>query len=97
MSLCFDRRPAAEQRSGIINVFLHSVQSKTKHAHWRDDPVSSYHGHHLQVLHVRPLGGQQLLGDEVGPVCGEPLGNEQNQENEKTETAQIEHAMQPMF
>lgn len=33
----------------------------------------SYHGHHLQVLQIRPLCGQQLLGDEVGPVCGEPL------------------------
>lgn len=37
----------------------------------------SYHGHHLQVLHIRPFCGQQLLGDEVGPVRWEPLQREE--------------------
>lgn len=55
----------------------HRVQSRTKQAHWRDNPIFSYHGHHLQVLNVCPLCGQQLLGDEVGPVCWEPLENRQ--------------------
>lgn len=44
---------------------------------WRN---SSYHSHHLQVLHIRPLCGQQLLGDEVGSIRGKPL------ESNKTKT-----------
>lgn len=97
LCLCFGRRPAVEQQSGIIIVFLHRVQSKTKQTHWRDDLIFSYHGHHLQVLNVRPLCGQQLLGDEVGAVCWEPLEKEQNEENKNTETAQSKHMTERIF
>lgn len=35
--------------------------------------AGSYHSHYLQVLQICPLCGQQLLGNEVGLVSGEPL------------------------
>lgn len=88
--LCFGRRPAMEQQSGIITVFLQSTE-EDKQTHWIDDPIFSYHCHHLQVLKVRPLCGQQLLGDEVGPVCWEPLENDQNEEIKNTEAAQMKY------
>lgn len=38
--------------------------------------VSTHLGDHLQVLDVGALGGQQLLGNEVGLVCGKLLHTE---------------------
>lgn len=89
--MCFGRRPAEEPESGIVRVCLHGGQRGSKQTPWGDDGISSYHGHHLQVLNVRPLCGQQLLGDEVGPVCGEPLEKEQKQGNKNTVAAQRKH------
>lgn len=58
-----------------------TAQEKTNSgaACWRAGTAFSHHGHHLQILQIRPLRGQQLLGDEVGPVCWEPLQRHRKQ------------------
>ncbi len=84
LTLCFGGRSAMEQLTGIINVFSpedSAGENKQRSSvFWRADTAFSHHGHHLQVLQIRPLCGQQLLGDEVGPVCWEPLQRHRNRE-----------------
>ncbi len=48
---------------------LHEPEnSKTTWDWW-----SFYHGNDLQILQIRPLGGQELFGDEVRFISREPL------------------------
>lgn len=80
LTLCFGGRSAMEQLTGIIDVF--SPEDSARENKQRDGMLvgevgCSYHSHHLQVLQIRALGGQQLLGDEVGPVRWEPLPTSQ--------------------
>lgn len=65
-----------EQLTGMINVFSPEDRRRRKQTgeHWLGEQLGpSYHGHHLEVLHIRPFCCQQLLGDEVGSICWEPL------------------------
>lgn len=65
-----------EQLTGIINVFPPEDKRRRKQTGERrlgERLGPSYHGHHLEVLHIRPFCCQQLLGDEVGSICWEPL------------------------
>ena len=76
-----------EQLTGIINVF--SPEDSAGDNKQSSDVLAcklglSYHGHHLQVLQIRPFCGQQLLCDEVGPICSKPL-QKVSQQREDTE------------
>lgn len=65
-----------EQLSGIINVFYpqdNAGESKQYVSVLASRLGLSYHSYHLQILHIRPFSGQQLLGDEVRPICWKPL------------------------
>lgn len=70
-----------------------TAQEKTNSgaACWRAGRLGfSYHGHHLQVLQIRPLGGQQLFGDEVGPVCRKPLHRHRKQRRGECEQEEVQ-------
>lgn len=49
----------------------------------------SYHSYHLQVLHVRSLCGQQLLGDEVGLICWIPLHGRQDRDKIQSSVGEV--------
>lgn len=100
LTLCFGGRSATEQLSGIINVF--SPEDRTGGNKQRSSVLASalglpYHSHHLQVLQIRPLRGQQLLCDEVGPICWEPLQRRCNTEESVSETDWTIQPVQPVF
>lgn len=76
LTLCFGGCSAMEQLTGIINVFPPEDKRRRKQTGERrpgERLGPSYHSHHLEVLHIRPFCCQQLLGDEVGSICWEPL------------------------
>lgn len=83
---------AKEQLTGSNHVFS-SEDGEGEYKQWGSTLASafctSYHCHHLQVLHVRPFGGQQLLGDEVCPICWEPLWNRDDTERQDSRSCSM--------
>ena len=74
-----------EQLTGIINVFSPediAGDNKQYSNVLASELGLSYHSHYLQVLQIRPFGGQQLLCNEVGPICWKPL--QRNNSKERT-------------
>lgn len=71
-----------EQQTGKINVSSseESARQNKQRVCCQEDLGFSYHCYHLQVLHIRPFCGQQLLGDKVGAVRWEPLQRHQKRE-----------------
>lgn len=76
-----------EQLTGITNVFYPEDNARGKKnkqygsACWERCRLGpTYHSYHLQVLQIRSLCGQQLLGNEVGPICWKPLQRHHNRE-----------------
>lgn len=83
LTLCFGGRSAMEQLTGIINVFYpeDSTGENKQPGGVLDSGLGpTYHSYHLQVLQIRPFSGQQLLGNEVGPICWKPLQRQHNRE-----------------
>lgn len=97
LTLCFGGRSAMEQLTVIIDVFSpedSARENKQRGGMLVGQVGCSYRSHHLQVLQIRALGGQQLLGDEVGPVRWEPL---QRHPNRAETVSKINLMIQPVF